>query len=147
MISDNQGLIAEQAGRLHLEIPLLGIYSDIDTTVEQVDQQFVKGIVFPKFSEADSAFIRHFYQKYGENPKDPAEYAYDFVMLLNLIVNTYGTQPEDVKRGFHSIQEYHGASGSISIDKDGNRVGKASELWEIGADWRFVRIAGQSNSK
>ena len=128
--TDLQGLLLKQRRDLNLDIPVIGFYIDEDPSVKLVASEAIEGVVFPKHVPAIKSFKKRFIERYGEKPGEPADYAYDTIMILAKVINEFGTDTDDIIEGLHSLRDYPGASGLISIDSTGSRISKEIELWK-----------------
>lgn len=87
------------------------------------------GVIFttPKLTpetggKAVNEFFKKFHDKYGEEPQNFAPNAYDAIMLVVKAMEKYGLSSEDVKKGVLETKDYQGASGKITIDKNGDVI-------------------------
>ncbi len=85
------------------------------------------GIIFtsPKITpKAGGEVVKHFYEnyhaRYNKDPQNFAPNSYDAIMLLAEVMEKYGQGADKVKQGLYSIKDYHGASGVLSFDKNGD---------------------------
>ncbi|HXV76068.1 MAG TPA: ABC transporter substrate-binding protein, partial [Candidatus Polarisedimenticolaceae bacterium] len=87
-------------------------------------------VVFPQTtfdldSDAPSvaAFVTAYRQKYDEDPDPYAAHGYDAVKVLAEAINSVeGSHPDDVRIGLNGIQDYDGAAGKTTFDKNGDVV-------------------------
>ena len=84
------------------------------------------GILFttPKVTpETGGEPVKHFYDsyiaKYKKEPQNFASNSYDALMLLANAMKT-GLSSENIKHKLYEVKNYHGASGVLSIDKNGD---------------------------
>jgi branched-chain amino acid transport system substrate-binding protein len=89
-----------------------------------------ENVVFPQsIFELDStetsvaSFVRAFRAKYGEDPDVYAAHGYDAVMILVTAINRVSrTDPDNVRIGLNGIQQYEGAAGRTTFDKNGDVI-------------------------
>lgn len=84
------------------------------------------GILFttPKVTpEIGGESVKHYYNsyiaKYKKEPQNFASNSYDALMLLANVMKT-GLSSENIKQKLYEVKNYHGASGILSIDKNGD---------------------------
>lgn len=73
-----------------------------------------EGVVYVDGPMKDD-FILRYQKKYGERPTSYAGYAYDIIMMLDLVRKQNGINPDKIREGFSSIKNYQGVMGDISI--------------------------------
>ncbi|MCL0100729.1 ABC transporter substrate-binding protein [Peptococcaceae bacterium] len=89
-------------------------------------------------------FKAAFREKYGTEPEVYCDTAYDAIKLLALAIERAGSTDTDaVSAALREIRDYPGASGTISFDEGGDRVGAIYEVWDVvekDGEVKFVRI-------
>ncbi|MCL0107480.1 ABC transporter substrate-binding protein [Peptococcaceae bacterium] len=89
-------------------------------------------------------FKAAFREKYGTEPEVFCDTAYDAMKLLALAIERAGsTDTEAVSAALREIRDYPGASGTISFDEGGDRVGAIYEVWDVvekDGEVKFVRV-------
>jgi branched-chain amino acid transport system substrate-binding protein len=87
-------------------------------------------VVFPQsIFELDSsdpavaAFVRAYRSRYNEDPDVYAAHGYDAVNILVKAINSVSRpDPDNVRIGLNGIQEYEGAAGRTTFDKNGDVI-------------------------
>ncbi len=86
-----------------------------------------EGVLFttPKIiPEAGGEAVKHFHDsylaKYHKEPQNFAANSYDALMLVAEAIKKYGVGADSVKEGLYDVKDYHGASGMLSMDKNGD---------------------------
>jgi ABC-type branched-subunit amino acid transport system substrate-binding protein len=77
-------------------------------------QDGAEGVVYVDGPMKDD-FIQRYKKKYGERPTSYAGYAYDTIMMLDIVRKQVGIEPGKIREGFSSIKNYDGVMGEISI--------------------------------
>lgn len=125
---------SKEISRVLLQIKELEITEQIIGTVTVEDQQIIEiakdaaeGVIYPFPEEPDpkkpiaAEFKKSYKEEYHEKPAITCDVGYDAVFLIKKAIearNKYsGTA---IKEGLKSIQDYCGASGIITFDKNGD---------------------------
>lgn len=118
-----------QAKELGLDKPLMTHQLIDDPDVIKRAGETAEGVFFttPKLTpETGGPIVKEFFNKfknkYGEVPQNFAPNAYDAMMLIAKAVEKYGAFAEGINKGLLETKDYSGASGEISIDKNGDVV-------------------------
>lgn len=118
-----------QAKELGLEKPLMTHQLIDDPDVIKRAGETAEGVFFttPKLTPETGGpvvkeFFDNFKNKYGETPQNFAPNVYDAMMLIAKMVEKYGDTSEGINKGFLEVRDYHGASGEMSIDENGDVV-------------------------
>lgn len=77
-------------------------------------QDGAEGVVYVDGPMKDD-FIQRYKKKYGEHPTSYAGYAYDTIMMLDMVRMQVEIEPGKIREGFSSIKNYDGVMGEISI--------------------------------
>lgn len=85
--------------------------SDIYFTTIPLDKETNEE--FRKFSEK-------YNQRYGEEPDVAAAHAYDAVKMYAAVIPDASTTVEQAKDGLYNLRDYHGATGIMSFDSNGD---------------------------
>ncbi len=106
-------------------------------SVSAVNQEMVRmagkaaeGVMFPQpafYLESDDpamkAFIRKYQNKFQSDPDNFSAHGYDAVNLIaEAIRRVKSTHPDDIRRGLIAINNYEGAAGRTTFDKNGDVV-------------------------
>jgi branched-chain amino acid transport system substrate-binding protein len=128
--------INEEAFELGIEpSQMFGIYLSID--VEDVDPAATagqQGMDLTYGGPQGREFAMAYNDKYGESPRTPySAYAYDAVLMAAKAINKAGSDdPDAIRDALEQVgQDFPGATGSISLDKDGQRVKQEYGLFEV----------------
>lgn len=104
--------------------PWYGIYLTMCTsdTVAQAAQG-QQGLEVAAIGAAGKSYQDAYRQKYHEAPKSAfGSYAYDGVMLAAAAIDKAGSaDPAKIRQALHQIGNWHGATGTIAFDADGQR--------------------------
>jgi len=82
--------------------------------------KLLEGVIAPFVGEPSAEFQKEFMSKYNEKPGITADSAFDAMMVLGTVMQKFGTTPNEIKDGLHTIQNYTGVSGIISVDSNGD---------------------------
>lgn len=132
-----------QYTELGVTIPVVSTSSFEDASILANQAKAAEGVVFtsPKPPGADDpvvlSFKANYAKTYNKEPGLVADYAYD---ALNLLAEAAklggGTSGEQLKAGMEKIKDFHGASGLINFDKNGDVI-KPSGLKTV-RDGKYV---------
>lgn len=118
-----------QYSELGLKVPIVSTSSFEDPQILKTQGQVAEGVVFtspipPSRTDAAVEKFRVAYEKkYGKEPGLVADYAYDALRLLVEAAKlSGGTTGDDLKSGLHKIKDFHGASGLINFDANGDVI-------------------------
>jgi len=126
---DAEGVLLKRLREIGLRSVIIGTQRSDDPAVTTVAGSAAEGLIYPQYSDPEAAFRSEFRAKYNEEPGAPAEYAYDAVMLLARSMREVTAPTADTMRtALISVKNYAGASGTLSLDGTGNRVGKGVEM-------------------
>jgi branched-chain amino acid transport system substrate-binding protein len=136
--------LLKQAKELNLEFEQIFAPSPIESAeLLRLAGNAVEGMIYsyPYDSESEQSSMRLFrekyFEKFGEENEMLAATAYDAVNLLSDCFEKTGDNPEKVKDCLYSTKDYPGASGTFSIDRNGD-VEKQFILKTV-KDGKFVR--------
>lgn len=128
------GLIAKQVRSLGIKFPIISTTGSDDPNFRRAAGSSALGIIFPRYKPATSTFVSKFKSKYNAAPGVPAANAYDAVKLIAWIIEHEGVSTEGIKKGLLSVRNFPGASGPITLDQNGDRIGKEVQLLRIVAN-------------
>ncbi|MDP6293651.1 MAG: ABC transporter substrate-binding protein [Candidatus Woesearchaeota archaeon] len=120
-----QGLLIKQAKELGADVLWLSHFGAESQPMLEAYGNIVEGIVYPYPYDVNSeaanvqAFVQKYQSKYGGVPSLGAANAYDSLHLLVLGFQ-YSREPEEIKQFLLGVQNYAGAGGSLSFDKNGD---------------------------
>ncbi len=89
-----------------------------------------EGLVFPEVSfdpqsprRATRGFVAAYRARYHEDPDSFAAHAYDALKVMVLAIErARSSDPDAVRKGLDSIDDYYGASGQVAFDENGDVV-------------------------
>jgi branched-chain amino acid transport system substrate-binding protein len=144
---DDTPIVLRQAAELKLGLPLFFQTEALDDpAVIQRAGSAAEGVTYilpakPTGAAAD-AFARSYRERYGKDPELYAAEGYDVIMLIVNILNASPAMTADaLKDGLYKTQNYAGASGTISFDRNGD-VTKPMAIKQI-KDLKPVVVATQ----
>lgn len=128
-------LIASQARKTGLEIPLLGPdgWDGVLDVLDADNVDVVNGCYFANhYSTTDTAenvqnFVNGYEKEYGISPTAFAALAYDCVYMLKQVIEEAGTDAEAMVEAMQGIA-YDGVTGHITFDENGDPVKSVSIL-------------------
>jgi branched-chain amino acid transport system substrate-binding protein len=123
--------VLKNAREQGLDIQVFGYVGIDDPAVVEASGELAEGIIYPDFPKSDLDFIEKYVKEYDAEPVFIADLAYDAIKVLEIAIKRKGTSTEDLIEGLHSVQDYSGASGIISINGDGSRIGSVPVLKKI----------------
>ena len=65
-------------------------------------------------------FIRRYQRRYGHSPDSFAAHSYDALGLIVAAIKRKGASRHNIKDGLALTRDYHGVTGHITLDKEGN---------------------------
>lgn len=95
----------------------------IDFVVENYPGNVYYGYPKPPDPNLESVkhFLKLFQDKYNREPEILADNGYDAVMMFKSAIESMNSiEVNDVKKGLYELQNFHGATGIFSIDKNGD---------------------------
>lgn len=126
---DAEGVLLKRLRELGVNSVIIGTQRSDDPAVTTVAGPSAEGLVYPQYSDPESKFRAEFKLKYNDEPGAPAEYAYDAVMVIARSMRESERLTGDAMReALLSVRNFSGASGIITLDETGNRVGKPVEM-------------------
>jgi len=124
--------IFKQAKELDIKTQFFTTEGFKDRAVLELTGDSAEGVIltFPveNLDEYAQNFKAAFVNKYGEEPPIYADYAYDAVRIIALVIQNAGTSDSDeLKDALYKIKGYRGATGEITFDEKGEVVNKKYE--------------------
>jgi len=121
------GLIALQARQLGVNVPLFGGDGWESSVLVSIGGQALEGDYYSTHYSPDDTspdvqqFVKHYKEKYGDIPDSMAALGYDSAkILVDAIKRAGATDGAKVRDAIATTKDFHGASGTITIDKDRN---------------------------
>jgi branched-chain amino acid transport system substrate-binding protein len=118
-------LILRQSSQLGFRPQFYNIGVEGQEIVKQTPE-LAAGLLYPYSydSEAGEPAVVTFHQEYLDRfkviPDAVAANSYDAAQLLNRCANERGPEPSKVRDCLYAVRDYHGASGTFSIDSSGD---------------------------
>ena len=131
----------KQAKELDITVPLLDSFGAENRAMIEEFKEVSDGLIYAYVydpASSDSAFLKKYMDRYDEVPDFTAANAYDSLKLLALAISEVGEDKFAVKEYLLSIEDYHGGSGVLSFDENGD-VEKPVFIRQI-QDGEFVTI-------
>ena len=131
--AQQMGIILKQAKELKINKQFLGGEGTKDQKVIDVADSGAEGLIglapaTVSSSEQDN-FVADYKQKYSENPGLTGSNAYDIPFLLKKAMsNCSDSDVNCLKRGLIGIKDYHGASGVINFDANGDLMNQKYDI-------------------
>jgi branched-chain amino acid transport system substrate-binding protein len=120
-------LILKQAKEIGLKKQILGSVAFEDPGIVELAKDAAEGVIYPYPIDPDpnepsvKHFIESFRKKYNKEPGIGANAGYDAVkMIVKAIELSCGFSGEDIRKGLNMIKDYHGASGVMTFDENGD---------------------------
>jgi branched-chain amino acid transport system substrate-binding protein len=121
--------ILKQALELGVKAQLLTHQLAEDPKVRELAGDSANGLIFstPKLDpssgdQAVIAFYHAFRAKYQEEPQNFASNAYDALKLVAQSIGKHGYSADGICNGLASTKDYHGASGQLTFDDNGDVI-------------------------
>jgi branched-chain amino acid transport system substrate-binding protein len=135
--------ILQQAKELGINKPFLGTETFESQDLINKVGNLANGLIytFPKSPDETQEVVKNFraefIKKYGKPHGTPGDFAYDALYLFVNAIEANGDEVEKVKNALYQIKDYHGASGILIIDQNGDAI-KPFELKTI-KNSKFVK--------
>jgi len=108
--------------------PVIMTTSAVTASTVKLAGASAENLVFPQsWFDVDSphpavaTFVRAYRERYGEEPDLYAAHGYDALKLLARAIQAKAsTHADDVRRGLNEIEDYQGAAGKTTFDKNGD---------------------------
>ena len=120
-------MILKQIKELGFKVQLLSTSAFQDKDIIEKGGLSSEGVIYPYPVDppADDPIVKsfrsEFENKYGEKPGIVCDTAYDALrMIANAIENSKGITGAKIQKGLSSIRNFHGASGLMSFDENGD---------------------------
>jgi branched-chain amino acid transport system substrate-binding protein len=121
------GLIALQARQLGITVPLFGGDGWESSVLISIGGPALEGDYYSTHYSPDDTspavqqFVKHFKDKYGETPDSMAALGYDSAMILADAMKRAGTtDAAKLRDAIAATRDFHGVSGTITIDENRN---------------------------
>jgi len=67
-------------------------------------------------------FAQQYREKFGQNPDVGAAHAYDALKIFAVAIPNSDTSVEQAKQNLYNLKDFHGATGTMSFDKNGDVI-------------------------
>jgi len=124
----DMGLIMKQVGAMGIKTQFLAPdpFGEISIGIAK---SAANGVISVQPSnETSAAFKEAFKAKYGNDPSSISAMDYDAVNLLALAIQRGGNNGTAIKNELYKIKDYAGASGTITIDSNGDAINRPMVL-------------------
>jgi branched-chain amino acid transport system substrate-binding protein len=122
------GLIAKEAGALHLKPQMMGGDATDDPTLIKTAGTAAEGWVstcapLPQFLSGAKDFVTDYTKEYDVAPGPYSAYEYDAVdVAVEAIKQAGSTDPDAIKAALHKISGFNGLTGIITFNSAGDRT-------------------------
>lgn len=139
-------LLAKQARELGFEGPIMGGDAYEAPELIEIGGAAAEGLIFSthyhpdaNLSPASAPFVEAFEAEYGERPSAFAALGYDAYMLaLDAVERANSFDPVAIRDAMAATKDFPGASGSISLNEDGDAVKTAVILTVENGAFKFL---------
>jgi len=120
------GRTMKQAIELGIDVEWFGSFGVESAALVAEFPEASHGIIYPYPYDPESTlpsvtlFINKYQKEYGELPDNTAANAYDALMVLATALQQGSENPDEVKKAILNINNFHGASGLINFDENGD---------------------------
>lgn len=121
------GLIARQARKLNLQIPLFGADGWDSPKLAEIGGDAIHGSYFSSHFALDApqeiirTFVKNYSERYNEMPDGVGALAYDAMKLLaDAFQRAQSTDPKKVRDALATTRDFAGVTGKITIDPERN---------------------------
>jgi branched-chain amino acid transport system substrate-binding protein len=139
------GLIARQARKLGISVPLLGGDGWDSPRLYEIGGEALNGSYFSNHTSVDDPapaiqkFVSQYKAKYGEIPDSLGANAYDTArIVVDAIKRAGSTDPAKLRDALAQVKDFPGIAGPISIDANRNALKPAVILKVNGGKLDFV---------
>jgi branched-chain amino acid transport system substrate-binding protein len=131
VLPDSMGTLLQQLHAANLSPLIVGPPGAANPAILSLPTTLTDGVVFARFEDPSADFSQRYHSRFGHPPGITADYGYDALMVLHLVISRFGGSTEDVTRGMLQVNGYQGASGTIDINADRTRTSRGIQMWEI----------------
>ena len=124
----DMGLIIKQAKAMGIQTQFLAPDPFGQVSID-IAKDAANGVIYVQPSDETSAgFKEAFKAKYGKDPNSINAMDYDAVNLLALAIQKGGNDGTAIKNELYKVHDYPGASGTITIDPNGDAINRPMVL-------------------
>lgn len=130
-------LILKQSAELRTNFKIVGTVTFEDPNIVKLAGNAANGVIYPYPVESDksdktvSEFLSSYNIKYSKKPGITCDVGYDAVNMLSTAIKlSNSTKGKDIQKGLTMLKDFHGASGIMTFDKNGD-VNKPIEMKTI----------------
>jgi branched-chain amino acid transport system substrate-binding protein len=121
------GLILRQIKQQDIRNQIIATDSFLESTVLKIAGKAAENVIFTTLQENKDSiqqdFDKKYKDKYGTEPGLLESLGYDGLRVLSLAISKGGENPDSIKNALYSIKDYHGVTGRISFDQNGDISG------------------------
>lgn len=139
-------LLTKQARELGYDGPILGGDAYEAPELIEIGGSAMEGVVFSThyhpdadLSPASKPFVEAFEAEYGERPSAFAALGYDaYMLVLDAIERAGSFDPKLIRDAMAATENFQGASGTITLNEDGDAVKTAVILTVEDGEFKFL---------
>ena len=120
-------IILKQASELNVGSKIIGTVTFEDPHIIQLAGKAAEGAIYPYPIEPNkedlvvNEFLNKYKMKYNEVPGITADVGHDAVNMIALAIElSGGDEGVNIQKGLMMIKDFHGASGVMTFDKNGD---------------------------
>lgn len=122
------GLALKQARQLNVKARFLGTTAIQEPKLFEIAGDAADGVIYPLSSGYDprnqdevvKAFINKFKEKFGKEPSFVQAQCYDAVSIIAFAMSKGNPAGPDIQKALETLKDYHGTTGTISFDENGD---------------------------
>jgi len=120
------GMVMEQAKELGIEAHWVASFAAENADLIKDYRDEAAGLTYPYYYDPESSeksvqqFIANYKATYGEIPDGTAANSYDALMIIAHAIEAVGEETYSVREYLLTVEDYHGGSGVISFDENGD---------------------------
>jgi branched-chain amino acid transport system substrate-binding protein len=120
--------VLKQAKELNINLHFVSTQAFDDPTILENAKDAANGVIFSVPAPPDTSktivqnFIKHYSMKYNVEPGVCSNTGYDAMYLIAEAANKGARMGEDFKNFLYSVENYYGAAGNTTFDKNGDVI-------------------------
>ncbi|MBN7773995.1 ABC transporter substrate-binding protein [Clostridium aminobutyricum] len=133
-VANDAALVIQQAKKLGVTSQFIGVDSLYSDALIQLGGSAVEDVKLVGFfhpggtNEQANDFLAAYENAYNKKPDTYAAYAYDATSVLIEAIKQNGADREDIKKYLSTLQNFKGATGTISFDENGDVLTEPQKL-------------------
>lgn len=140
---DESPTFLRQVKELEVPAQIVGADNFSESAILETAGTTANGVIFAIPAESQgkeySTYLEHYKAKYNEDGNYASAAAYDCVYLLVNAIKKSGVGGENIKNALYQVKDFHGASGTIGFDENGDVTTKQFSINKI-ADGKYSPI-------